>query len=98
MATKKTTDTPAKSATKTASKTASKSPAKVLASSAAITPAKKSVASETAAPKPAAADTKAPTHEEISQLAHQYWKERGHHHGSHEDDWSRAERELKARS
>lgn len=91
MATKKSTDTPAKPASKTASKTVTKPSAKA--------PAKKSAAAEkVAAPTPAAADKKAPTYEEISQLAHQYWKERGHHHGSHEDDWRRAEQELKSRS
>ena len=34
------------------------------------------------------------SHEEIAQLAHRYWQERGHGHGSHEDDWLRAERKL----
>jgi len=37
----------------------------------------------------------APTHQEIAQLAHRFWKERGGHHGSHEHDWLRAERELR---
>ena len=88
MATKKSTEKPAKSASKTASTSASKTPAK--------TPAKKSAA----APEPAkpASEKKEPSHEEIGKLAHQYWKDRGHHHGSHEDDWHRAERELKSRS
>lgn len=35
-----------------------------------------------------------PTHQEISQLALQYWAERGRQHGQHEQDWLRAEREL----
>ncbi len=89
MATKKTTDTPAVSTSKPA-----KSPAK----SAAKTPVKQSVASETVASTAVSAEKKPPTREEISQLAHRYWKERGYHHGSHEDDWLRAERELQARS
>jgi hypothetical protein len=33
-------------------------------------------------------------HEEVARLAHKYWKERGHKHGHHEEDWYRAEREL----
>jgi hypothetical protein len=37
----------------------------------------------------------APSREQIAQLAHRFWKERGGHHGSHEQDWFRAERELR---
>jgi hypothetical protein len=57
-----------------------------------------------AAPKTAAAKQKqtvaekvtatTPTHHEIAELARQYWEERGHHHGQHEQDWLRAEQEL----
>ncbi len=36
-----------------------------------------------------------PSREQIAQLAHRFWKERGGHHGSHEQDWLRAERELR---
>jgi len=35
--------------------------------------------------------------EEIAALAHSYWLERGGQHGSHEEDWFRAEQVLKAR-
>jgi Protein of unknown function (DUF2934) len=34
--------------------------------------------------------------EEIRQLAYQFWVERGHTHGSHHDDWVRAEQTLAA--
>ena len=34
-------------------------------------------------------------HEDVAQLAHKYWRERGHHHGQHVDDWFRAEQELR---
>jgi hypothetical protein len=34
--------------------------------------------------------------DEIAALAHSYWLERGGRHGAHEDDWLRAEQELKA--
>lgn len=37
------------------------------------------------------------THEEIAALAHSYWVARGYAHGSPEQDWLRAERELQAR-
>ncbi|KAA6457890.1 DUF2934 domain-containing protein [Acidobacteria bacterium AB60] len=35
------------------------------------------------------------SHDEVARLAHRYWKERGHRHGHHEEDWYRAERELR---
>jgi hypothetical protein len=40
-------------------------------------------------------ETPAPSREQIAQLAHRFWKERGGHHGAHEQDWFRAERELR---
>ncbi len=36
-----------------------------------------------------------PTHEEIAQLAVQYWIERGYEHGKAEQDWFRAEQQLR---
>jgi hypothetical protein len=38
------------------------------------------------------------SHEQVAQLAHRYWAERGHQHGHHEEDWFRAEQELRARA
>jgi hypothetical protein len=32
--------------------------------------------------------------EEVARLAYSYWVARGYSHGSHEDDWIRAEQEL----
>jgi hypothetical protein len=54
------------------------------------------VAPKKTAPKKKAAKVTqmAVSHEEIAQLAHRFWAERGHPHGSHEDDWLRAESEL----
>jgi Protein of unknown function (DUF2934) len=37
-----------------------------------------------------------PSHEEVSSLAHRFFEQRGRQHGSHEQDWFRAERELAA--
>ena len=37
-----------------------------------------------------------PTHEEISRLAYSYWEARGFVAGSPEEDWLRAELELRA--
>jgi DUF2934 family protein len=34
------------------------------------------------------------SHEEIANLAHRYWTERGGQHGNDTDDWLRAERKL----
>jgi hypothetical protein len=44
-----------------------------------------------------AGETKAsaPTHEEIAHLANKYWQERGRKHGHAEEDWLRAEEELR---
>ena len=38
--------------------------------------------------------TAPPSHEEIARLAYAYWEARGHPHGSAQEDWFRAEREL----
>jgi hypothetical protein len=36
-------------------------------------------------------------HEAIAQLAYSYWEQRGRRHGSDEEDWFRAEAEIRAR-
>jgi hypothetical protein len=38
------------------------------------------------------------SHEEIARRAYQLWEERGKPHGSHEEDWYRAEHELRHQS
>ena len=38
------------------------------------------------------------THEQIALLAHRYWSERGYQHGRHEEDWHRAEQELRGKA
>jgi hypothetical protein len=51
--------------------------------------------------KPAAkkqTPTPAPSREEIARLAEKYWAERGWPEGSPEQDWLRAEQELKTAS
>jgi hypothetical protein len=42
-------------------------------------------------PKP----PRTPSHEEIARLAYSYWEARGRRHGCREEDWYRAEREVK---
>ena len=36
--------------------------------------------------------------EQIAKLAHRFWAERGHKHGHHEEDWFRAEQELRGKA
>ena len=47
--------------------------------------------------KEAASETGGHEREEIARLAYQYHQERGGHHGSHEDDWYRAEQVIRER-
>lgn len=51
-----------------------------------IAPSKKTVKAKAA--------TMAVSHEQIAQLAHRYWAERGRQHGHDAEDWLRAERAL----
>jgi len=39
-----------------------------------------------------------PSYEQVAQLAHRFWIERGHQHGSDIDDWFRAEQELRSKA
>ncbi len=43
---------------------------------------------------PTVSQKKTVSQQDIAELAHSYWVARGHAHGSHEEDWLRAEREL----
>jgi len=45
----------------------------------------------------AAATVSGPSHAEIARLAYSYWEARAHRGGSPEEDWLRAERELRRR-
>jgi hypothetical protein len=38
------------------------------------------------------------SHEKVAELAHHFWAERGGMHGYHEDDWFRAEQELRGKA
>jgi hypothetical protein len=79
---------------------AKKTAAKAVKTAAKKAPAKKAPAKKVVSGKvtvAASAGKKAPSHQEIADLAHHYWKERGHHHGSHEQDWVRAEKELRGK-
>jgi hypothetical protein len=65
---------------------AKKAPAKsaVTKTSVKKAPAKKAVAAKAE-----------PTHQQIAALAEKFYHERSGHHGTHEQDWLRAERELR---
>jgi Protein of unknown function (DUF2934) len=59
------------------------------------------VTAETSAPaaEPPARNTASePTFEEIATLAYSYWEARGYQGGSPEEDWLRAESELRSRT
>lgn len=38
------------------------------------------------------------SHDQVAELAHRYWNERGRLDGHHEEDWLRAEQELRQRA
>ena len=44
------------------------------------------------------ASAPAPSHQEIAMLAEKYWAERGWPQGSPEQDWLRAEQELRGKA
>lgn len=65
------------------------------------TAAKKQAAEPKAATaelRPTLAESRAVSHDDIRQLAHRYWAERGHPHGQPEVDWFRAEQELRGKA
>jgi len=67
------------------------------------TAAKKTAAvAEAAAPTNGAAHSNVTeirvSHDQVAQLAHRYWNERGQQHGHHVEDWLRAEHELRGKA
>jgi hypothetical protein len=48
-------------------------------------------------PRPTAVAPSRPSHEEIARLAYTCWEARGRQHGTDQEDWFRAERELLSR-
>jgi hypothetical protein len=60
---------------------------------------KKKAVNETSITESAAVPARAktsPTHAQIAERAHGYFVDRGRQHGHHEQDWQRAERELRS--
>jgi len=74
-----------------------KAPAKSRKASAKKNPAILSMTAP-AAKAPSAEIAKPVSHDDVARLAHRFWSERGFQHGHHEEDWFRAERELRARA
>jgi Protein of unknown function (DUF2934) len=62
--------------------------------------AKKTVASAKASVNPASHSTNGNSisHDQVAMLANRFWNERGRTHGHHEEDWFRAEQELRSRA
>jgi HSP90 family molecular chaperone len=92
--------------TATAKSATSKAPAKKAVKKAIAKKAAESKATRAAAGKPVLvknaevlvmrAFKSAPVSEEqIARLAYRYWQERGCQHGHHDEDWARAEQELR---
>ena len=64
-------------------------------------PRKQAIAATVAAAdatRPTEAAGGSPAHEQIATLAYSYWAERGYTPGSPEEDWLRAEAELRQRA
>lgn len=57
----------------------------------------KKSAKDTAAAGPTIVETRqqSVSHDEIARLAHRLWTERGRQHGRHQEDWFRAEQQLR---
>jgi Protein of unknown function (DUF2934) len=49
-------------------------------------------------PVPAKPTAASVSREQVAELAHRLWKERGGVHGHHEDDWFRAEQALRQKA
>jgi len=62
------------------------------------TAANKATVTEISAPAAPSQEHVAPSHEAVAKLAHQYFIDRGHHHGHHVEDWFRAEQELRSKA
>ena len=62
------------------------------------TTAAKKVTTEEKATVAAAVKSVTPSHEEIAQLAQRFWVERGWQDGYAEQDWLRAEQELRGKA
>lgn len=58
--------------------------------------AEKSDVSVTISSSPATLPVSGPSFNEIAQLAYSFWEARGYQGGSSEEDWMRAEHELRA--
>jgi hypothetical protein len=58
--------------------------------------AEKSENAMASSPSPAASPNGNPTFDEVAQLAYSYWEARGYQGGTPEEDWLRAEHELRS--
>ena len=70
-----------------------KAPAKTLKTATTKTTKKSAAPAE-----PVSISSHSPSHAEVADLARKYWAEGGYRDGHHEDDWYRAERDLRAKA
>jgi Protein of unknown function (DUF2934) len=61
-------------------------------------PTKKAAGSTQPTPINGPINGSGPSHEQIAELARKYWAQRGYADGHHEEDWHRAEQELRAKA
>lgn len=62
------------------------------------TAAKKTNVLQMEAPKLVSQSPQSLSHQQVAELAHRFWDERGRVHGHHEEDWFRAEELLRGRA
>jgi Protein of unknown function (DUF2934) len=81
---------------KNVDETVKKAPAKAKSKAkATATPRKKSAATNGA---PAKVTEMKITHQQVAELAHRFWAERGRQHGHDAEDWFRAEQALSSKA
>ena len=61
-------------------------------------PSKARIQKTTGSAPPTPINGSEPTHEEIAELARKYWAQRGYADGHHDEDWFRAEQQLRAKA
>ena len=76
-----------------------KAPAKASKAASPKRASAKAVSRKNGAPaEPVLLSRRSPSYEEVAELAHKYWAEGGYRDGHHEDDWYRAERDLRSKA
>lgn len=61
-------------------------------------PRKTTTKKSAAAAQPVSISSYAPSYDEVAELARKYWADGGYREGHQEEDWYRAERDLRAKA